>query len=199
VLTNHHVLTDVLAGTAAPSSVSCVFDYHVRADSTLNRGTAYGLAGNWLEAASPPSAADLSADSTAIPSPDELDYALIRLAGAAGAATVPTGRERGWVDVFAEPPPVKPGLPLLIIQHPAEKPMQLAIDTAGVLTVNSNNTRLTYGVNTLGGSSGSPCFSFDLELVALHHSGSAMSNEGIPISAIARHLRDTTGAWPLPR
>ena len=202
VLTNHHVLTDVVAGAAPPTSVSCVFDYHIRADRTLDRGTAFRLAENWLEAASPPSAVDLKSLPTGLPAPDELDYAVIRLAGAPGRATMPTGRERGWADLFAQPPSVTPGLPLLIIQHPAQAPMQLAIDTEGVLAVNANNTRLTYGVNTLGGSSGSPCFTFDLALVALHHSGrytTVPCNEGIPISAIARHLRDSGHAARLKR
>lgn len=194
VLTNHHVLADVIAGAAPPTSVSCVFDYHAMADGTVRRGTAFGLAESWLEASSPSSAVDVQSFPSGLPSPDELDYAVIRLAGAPGRATMPTDRRRGWADLFDQLPSATPGLPLLIIQHPDQAPMQLAIDTQGVLSVNANNTRLTYGVNTLGGSSGSPCYTFDLALVALHHSGryaSVPCNEGIPISTIARHLHDT--------
>ncbi len=63
-----------------------------------------------------------------------------------------------------------------------------------VLDVNGNGTRITYGANTLPGSSGAPVCTFDLELVAVHHAGSPVSgaerNEGIPITLITRHLRD---------
>ncbi|HYO71036.1 MAG TPA: serine protease, partial [Archangium sp.] len=52
----------------------------------------------------------------------------------------------------------------------------------------------TYRTNTLEGSSGSPCFSQDWALVALHHSGGpgalAKYNEGIPISTLRAHLPD---------
>ena len=75
--------------------------------------------------------------------------------------------------------------------------MKLAFDTEGVLGVNANRTRVTYTTNTLGGSSGSPCFNQHLELIALHHAGDPKYapmyfpkfNEGIPISAIRERLR----------
>jgi len=69
----------------------------------------------------------------------------------------------------------------------------LAIDSRGVLDLNPNRTRVRYEVNTLHGSSGAPCLTFDLELAALHHSGSrdrvVKRNEGIPIATIAAHLQ----------
>jgi Effector-associated domain 1/Trypsin-like peptidase domain len=194
VLTNHHVLRDAIACPDVPSGVQCIFDYHIRADSTTDFGTRVGLASKWLEAASPPSDVDTLSDPVGPPGSDQLDYALIKLAGEPGLALMPDGRRRGWLDVLAAPPAVTIGLPLLIVQHPEEHPLKLALDTDGVLGVNANHTRLTYGVNTLGGSSGSPCFTFNLELVALHHAGSrafaVKRNEGIPIAAVAKHLRD---------
>jgi V8-like Glu-specific endopeptidase len=57
-----------------------------------------------------------------------------------------------------------------------------------------NNTRVRYRTNTEEGSSGSPCFNQDWELVALHHSGDpnferpATYNEGIPFEAILKRL-----------
>jgi hypothetical protein len=93
-------------------------------------------------------------------------------------------------DAYAFPP----GSPIIIVQHPQGDRLRLAIETNGIIGVNTARTRVTYRTNTLGGSSGSPCFNQDWTLVALHHSGdpgvSAPYNEGIPISTIRAHLPD---------
>lgn len=192
VLTNHHVLARVIDGPASPTGVRFRFDYRIRADHTVDRGVEYGLADRWLVAASPPSAADLSDGPAADPAPDELDYALVRLDGSPGSGPAPGRAARGWLDLGAEPPRLAPGVPLLILQHPAGAPIKLAQDSDGVLAVNGNGTRVTYGVNTVGGSSGSPCFTWDLRLAALHHAGGpefgAGRNQGVPIAAVARHI-----------
>jgi V8-like Glu-specific endopeptidase len=54
--------------------------------------------------------------------------------------------------------------------------------------------RVRYATNTLGGSSGSPCFNFDWDLIALHHYGDPSYNhpkynQGIPIGLIRERLR----------
>ncbi|MBL8927661.1 MAG: trypsin-like peptidase domain-containing protein, partial [Pseudonocardia sp.] len=202
VLTNHHVLADVIDGRTPPTAVHCVFDYHIRADGTPDRGVALGLADDWLVAARPPSAVDEQPVPDGEPAPDELDYALVRLTGRPGDANLPGGRTRGWVDVTAAPPAVTEGTPLLIVQHPDGHPQKLAIDTDGVLGVNTNATRFRYGVNTLDGSSGSPCLTFDLALLGLHHSGTkdrrVGRNESVPIAAIVADLRARGHSSVLP-
>jgi V8-like Glu-specific endopeptidase len=50
-------------------------------------------------------------------------------------------------------------------------------------------TRVRYRTNTEGGSSGSPCFDADWNLIALHHLGdpnfsTPTYNQGIPFTAI---------------
>ena len=172
VLTNHHVLRQVIGGLASPTGVRCVFDYRIRADGTIDHGFAVGLAESWLVASSPPSAVDEQAAPTGPPGDDELDYALVRLAARPGEAILPDGRPRGWFELPAAPPGLAVGTPLLILQHPEQNPVKLAIDSRGVLALNRNRTRVRYEVNTLHGSSGAPCLTFDLELAALHHSGS---------------------------
>lgn len=193
VLTNHHVFAPVLDGGASPSGVRCRFDFHIRADGTVDHGVTHGLAPDWLLAASPPSAVDTQPEPVGLPGTDELDYALVRLDARPGLDPVPGRDRRGWLDLLAAPPPIRVGLPLLIVQHPADQPVKIAQDTAGVIGINGNGTRLVYGVNTLRGSSGSPCFTLDLALVAVHHAGTpefdARRNEGVPIGAIAGHLR----------
>ena len=193
VLTNHHVLAEVIDGRTTPAAVHCVFDYHIRADGTPDRGVAFGLAEEWFVAARPASAVDTQPDPTGAPAPDELDYALVRLAGRPGAVALPGGRPRGWLDLRGAPPALQEGTPLLIVQHPDGHPQKLAIDTDGVLGVNANRTRFRYGVNTLDGSSGSPCLTFGLNLLGLHHSGTkdrrVRRNESVPIAAIVADLR----------
>ena len=77
---------------------------------------------------------------------------------------------------------------LYIVQHPLGQPLKLALDTQAVLAVNPGGTRVRYRTNTDHGSSGSPCFDKDWNLVALHHSGSTRVtptwNEGIPFPKI---------------
>jgi hypothetical protein len=81
---------------------------------------------------------------------------------------------------------------LFILQHPNAEPLKLALDNEAVIAVNGNGTRVRYRTNTEGGSSGSPCFSANWELVALHHAGDPAwvprYNEGVPLPAILRLL-----------
>ncbi len=193
VLTNHHVLSPVIEG-ASPGGVGFRFDYRVVDATTVEKGTEHGLDGKWLVAARPPSPFDLVDDPTGLPAGDELDFALVRLDASPGEDAVPGRPKRGWSDLGAARfPALKPGLPLAIVQHPNELPVKVVLDTEGVLAANANGTRVTYRANTYKGSSGSPCFTLGLELVALHHAGQpgydAGRNEGIPIAAIASWLR----------
>jgi V8-like Glu-specific endopeptidase len=66
--------------------------------------------------------------------------------------------------------------------------------------LNAGGTRVTYKTNTQEGSSGSPCFDEDWQLVALHHSGdprmkqAAEFNEGIPLAAIRARMAKEVSA-----
>ena len=57
-----------------------------------------------------------------------------------------------------------------------------------IIGMNNNKTRVRYTTNTEGGSSGSPCFTINRELAALHHLGdpdfTPRYNQGITMSAI---------------
>ena len=71
--------------------------------------------------------------------------------------------------------------------------MKLALDTQAVIGANANGTRVRYRTNTDPGSSGSPCFTMDWDLVALHHYGdpkwlNPLFNQGVPIELIRRHI-----------
>ena len=75
--------------------------------------------------------------------------------------------------------------------------MKLALDTQAVIGLNGNGTRIRYRTNTDPGSSGSPVFTMDWDIVALHHYGdpnwrNALFNQGVPIELI-RHRIITDG------
>jgi V8-like Glu-specific endopeptidase len=68
-------------------------------------------------------------------------------------------------------------------------PLKLAMETQAIMGLNQNSTRVKYRTNTEPGSSGSPCFDADWNLVALHHLGDPNFskpeyNQGIPFMAI---------------
>jgi hypothetical protein len=201
-MTNYHVMEPIISGKVAPAAALFRFDYKRLPNSVVSEGTVFSLATNdWLVDSSPPSAVDSKPEPKAgVPRPDELDYAIVRLQGSPGARPVgekpdKEGSPRGWIST-ENPTPAQAASPLLIMQHPAGAPLKLALDMSGVVGPNSNNTRLKYNVNTEGGSSGSPCFNTDWNLVALHHSGDPNFdpdhkpeyNEGIPIEAILQLL-----------
>lgn len=209
VITNYHVVEAIIEGErgcttsqgvrALPSDVILRFDHKRLADgTTLNSGTTCQLAKNWLIDKSPMSPIDsLSEPKSGVPQSDELDYALLRLDGAPGIAPVGNKPEPGaplrkWIKVPTQPYHFQPGAALFIVQHPQGAPLQLVLETNAIIGLNQNHTRVTYRTNTLPGSSGSPCFNSNWELVALHHSGDPnfdpahkpTYNEGIPFTAI---------------
>lgn len=202
IMTNHHVMDAVISGKVKPESVSFRFDYKRLSDAVISEGAVFRLApADWLVDSSPPSDIDSKREpKPGAPKPDELDYAIVRLAGSPGirpAGPKPDSKDppRGWIAIGGSAG-APPGSPLLIMQHPDAAPLKLAIDMTGVIGPNANDTRLKYKVNTEGGSSGSPCFNASWDLVALHHSGDPNFdpdhkpeyNEGIPVQAILQLL-----------
>lgn len=213
VMTNHHVVEAVILGeqggatadglSAKAADVICQFDYK-RASGYVNPGVEFRLSpAAWLVDSSPASAVDLAPEpKPSAPGLDELDYALLRLAEPAGDRPVgpkpePGAPTRGWIHAPKTSYDFAPRTAVFIVQHPDGEPLSLALDTSGVLGENANRTRVKYTTNTLGGSSGSPCFNADWQLVALHHSGDPnfntsqkpAYNEGIPMAAIRALLK----------
>ena len=165
VMTNYHVLELFIVGSRKPSEICCRFGYQTSGDGQpIDMGVAYALADDWLVASSPIS---------------DLDYAIVRLRDAASLAA-------------ANRLPLKPlahafdtGESLFLIQHPKAAPLKIA--SGGV--VKADGKRVFYLANTLRGSSGSPCFTANWELVALHRSGDDVANVGVPFSAILTDLK----------
>jgi hypothetical protein len=154
------------------------FDYKTDATGVeVRRGAEYKLAQDWLIDSSPT---------------NDLDYALLRVDGKPGAEAAGgrTGSPvRGWLT--PHPQNVVPNQPLFVYQHPQGRPLQVALDR--VLSVDGKLVR--YSTNTEAGSSGSPAFNSELDLVALHHGGQnsriPQYNEGILFNAILQKPRVT--------
>lgn len=210
VMTNWHVVQCILAEEdsdlsytgprASAADLTCRFDYKVLTNGLKSDGTTFKLAQNWRVALSPnnPPGRD--------PRPDELDCAIIRLSKAAGNLPVGDaagqgipGDPRGWIKLPASgatPHDFKARSPIFIIQHPAGDPIKLALETRAVQSVSADRTRVKYETSTERGSSGSPCFDQNWNLIALHHSGdpdfapehAPTYNQGIPVDAITSYL-----------
>ena len=206
LITNFHVLKGVIECRTKPADVAFRFDYKRAEDgTTVNAGTVFRMpASDWLIDSSPYSDVDLMKEPEAhLPGPDQLDYALVRVEGAPGDLPVAHLKAeqgapvRGFIKVPNSAVTFDDDAPIFIVQHPEGDPLSLALDTKGVTGVNANKTRVHYRTNTEGGSSGSPCFDMNWNLVALHHSGDpkadppalARWNRGIPFDLIVNQIR----------
>jgi V8-like Glu-specific endopeptidase len=110
----------------------------------------------------------------------EYDFAILRL------DQVPAGN-RGF---FRAKPCLfnKIREPVSVLGHPNGDPLSFAYGV--VFDNNSFFGRVAYTANTAPGSSGSPVFSENWDLVALHHHGETnVNNHGVPMKSILGHLQ----------
>jgi hypothetical protein len=202
ILTNQHVI----AGEPNAASIKVRFDYKELANGSTYDGTWCPVAANWLVVCSPPSPLDEHPDGQNWPTNECLDYALVRLEKPMGDEpppafdqSSPQAPSRSWLKLSNVKP--VPASPLLIVQHPQGAPLKLALDTNSITEV--KETRVRYNTNTEHGSSGSPCFDLQWNLIALHHTGDPSEpkpawNEGIPCAAILADLAAKGKAALLP-
>lgn len=201
VLTNDHVIRPIIAGDVASDGVVARFDYkRSRAGARVHPGTPHRLATDWLIDSSPPTESELRGTTGPPPTADELDYALLRLADRAGDEPVggptdaPDPPSRGWVRRPRNPRVPQAGRSVIVLQHPAGDPLKIAVGPA--TREDPVGVRLHYRANTLKGSSGSPVFDANLELVALHHwgdplyhdAGARADNRAVPVGPILDRL-----------
>jgi hypothetical protein len=192
VLTNWHVLQEARE-QGLDKALACRFDFKRLTTGQTDGGTLIPISAVLAESRC--SDAEEKGDDPDNPPPksDELDYALIELPD-----PLP---DRDYIRL-GTPPPLRVGAPLIIVQHPEGDAIRFAIDTDAVIGMMHSDLRLRYTTTTEPGSSGSPCLTMDLDIVALHHMGDprrvAQFNQGIPIglvrqSIIARNLDDRLG------
>jgi hypothetical protein len=192
VLTNWHVF-EAAKNAGNLAKLGCRFDYEVLSDGTTQAGQLVLLAGADALGTSPYSPGEQAGQpDDPLPTAEQLDYALLRLATRVGDQQV-DGAARGWITLPKAVLPLAADAPILIVQHPEGSPMKLAMDTQAVVGLNGNGTRIRYRTNTEPGSSGSPVFSMDWDLVALHHYGdpkylNPLFNQGVPIELIRQRI-----------
>lgn len=196
VLTNCHVLADAIRHGLG--GVAVRFD-HFSQSSGVVVPLARDAVVDSLDHA--PFEVERSDDPDVVPGDEQLDYALLRLAENASQQHPNGAHEitRGFELLDPEGPLPTVGVGLIIVQHPEGRPMRVAIEGNGAVTSLRGDVRVRYRVNTLGGSSGSPCFDHHWRLLALHHYGGPVRegasdlsawNQGVPIRTIARRLRE---------
>ncbi len=191
VLTNWHVF-EAAKKLGKTDRLGCRFDYEVLPDNKVEPGQLIKLQAGCIDSSPYSTAETTDKPDIPLPTPAELDYALLRLTARAGEQQV-EGAARGWIVLPKAVLPLPADAPILIAQHPAGAPMKLAMDTHAVIGLNGNGTRLNYRTNTEGGSSGSPAFTMDWDIVALHHYGdpkwqNPTYNQGVPIELIRQRI-----------
>lgn len=191
LLTNNHVLPDV--GQAAICQIE--FNYQNGIDTQPLPSVVFDLQPNVF-----------------FLTDEDLDYSLVAVAERAinGDAL----SSFGCLPLIEEEGKILKGEYASIIQHPNGEPKQLALRENQIVDLLENF--LHYETDTAPGSSGSPVFSDQWEIVALHHSGVPrrdeqgrilakdgtlwrseqgdhkidwIANEGVRISRIVRHIR----------
>ena len=192
VLTNWHVF-EVARSAGTVGQLGCRFDYARLPNGQTQPGQLVMLDAAGGIDTSPYSPAEQTANpDNPLPTLEQLDYALLRLASRVGEQQI-DGTPRGWITLPKAVVPLAADSPILIVQHPEGTPMKLALDTQAVVGLNGNGTRIRYRTNTDPGSSGSPVFTMDWDIVALHHYGDPnwqkpLFNQGVPIELIRQHI-----------
>ncbi len=129
----------------------------------------------------------------------ELDYALVRLTedplhefmSAAPWEDLPAlellrkHRHRGYL--LASPRRVTDDERVNVVQHPGGSPLKAVLTQNRVAAV--SDTRLQYVADTEPGSSGSPVFDRNWNVIALHHSGQPLGGEKDTSATLKRYLR----------
>lgn len=192
LLTNHHVLEDAAMGRQA----RVVFNFQDDPESN----------------ALPPITFSLVPDAFFLTS-QPLDFTLIAVGRSAAEGTVDL-EEIGWCRLIETEGKVITGEYVTIVQHPNGQPKQIALRENQIIDVLENF--LHYHTDTAPGSSGSPLFNDQWEVVGLHHSGVPkrdsqrriltrdntlwtatmgdeaihwIANEGVRISRILKHVK----------
>lgn len=154
LMTNNHVIPDI----EAARSIKAQFGYELGFDGSIQ----------------PFSVFELKPDTFFVTSDkDNLDYTLVAVAPKSDIG-VELNRY-GWNRLIGSTGKAVNGEPLTIIQHPNGQPKQIALREN--MLVHRDDRFLIYQTDTNPGSSGSPVFNNQWEIVALHHSGVPKTNQ----------------------
>jgi V8-like Glu-specific endopeptidase len=170
VMTNHHVIS------SKEEAVSAIvnFGFQENIDGSLTESIAYRL----------------EPDSYLYN--EEFDVATVLLSGSSGLQDC---LSRWGVLSINGTADVETGQHVIIIQHPQGGPKQICMTENQV--INIYHHRVQYMTDTMPGSSGSPVFNDNWDVVAIHHAGGNLkkndrgerlfANEGIRMSYIRKN------------
>jgi endonuclease G, mitochondrial len=149
LMTNHHVIQDVEVARRAVAQ----FDYQDNANHEMLPRHDYRFDANAFFVSSA-----------------ELDFSVVGVSPQSDKSRPLTAYP--WLRMIADIGKAEKGDPLNIIQHPRGGLKQIAFRKNEVMEIPEDKKDfLYYTTDTEPGSSGSPCFNDQWELVALHHSG----------------------------
>lgn len=97
----------------------------------------------------------------------ELDYAILSLSRKVGDELLPDGTRRGWLTL--EDRQFSPAESCVVLQHPMRRTLEVAIGAVRGWVKDSGETIYEHLADTERGSSGSPCFAPNWQLLGLHH------------------------------
>jgi endonuclease G, mitochondrial len=183
ILTNYHLLSqqalaDPIQLAEAAKALVCEFGFVSEEHNTPVKPDTFAI--------------DSSQPVVSWSPPSELDYVLLRVEPQIATASHIKPLLLGSTVPLPSP---KAGLNLL--QHSEGNLMQVSLSASGVVSVDLARHRVWYVNRTQGGSSGSPCFNDDWQMVALHHlsmsRGFGAVREGILLSAILAKIAEFLG------
>jgi hypothetical protein len=197
LLTAAHVVEAAKRETGRPGHIAAVFDF------TSSSGNSYAEAGavipvDGIICDSPPAPWErgLAVGDEREASPASLDFALLQLAEPAPKVRAADGSLIGRGCYVLDPDSYDFGFGFgfgsmfIIAQYPLGDFLKFSYITQPPRS-NRGGTRITYLGNALRGSSGGPVVDTRGNLVALHHYSNRRENQGVPASAIARHLENS--------
>jgi endonuclease G len=121
---------------------------------------------------------------------NKLDYTLVAVAPAPGGKA--PGDVYGFVPLIGGTGKILKGEPINIVQHPQGRPKEIAFRNNLMLRIDDEE-KVTYQTDTDSGSSGSPVFNDQWEMVALHHTGVEASNAtGVKIDRLGHTVIAST-------
>jgi hypothetical protein len=178
VLTADHVLSPLWDSSVSSAEVTLRFDLTTGSrDQVVTEGTLFRLGDVvWRN--------------------PKLDYTLLRVDGAPGVQPIggglgPGGTLRRWIQVLP-PSAIGEGEELVMIGYAQNRPPALTVDRGAVVALREDS--VIYALRSEPGTSGAPCFSPDLELVALntrmvdYPGTSRTASTGVTIWAVVRDL-----------
>jgi endonuclease G, mitochondrial len=170
LLTSYHVIDNALTGSEPASQLALRFATLTDAAGGEMAGPVLKLASNSLKQSSPT---------------HQLDYALLELEAGEPRLANPVRFSSGRSPTKNDS--------INLFHHPSGQTMKVSLSSHGISGVYQEEGLVQYVSKTAPGSSGSPCFNEDWELVAIHHAEVAgalgVKCEGILFSAIYPEIR----------